>query len=150
MSCMALFSTSVSAADSTVSCVNVNQSEIAQLFDKWNAALQTGDANQVAANYAENAVLLPTVSNKVRLTTEERIDYFEHFLDKKPIGVIDSQNIIIGCNDAINTGTYTFTYANGEKTSARYTFTYVWDGKEWKISTHHSSQMPEATSANSH
>ncbi|HAS1529420.1 TPA: DUF4440 domain-containing protein, partial [Enterobacter hormaechei] len=22
-------------------------------------------------------------------------------------------------------------------------FTYAWDGKEWKISTHHSSAMPE-------
>ncbi|HAS1524431.1 TPA: DUF4440 domain-containing protein, partial [Enterobacter hormaechei] len=39
--------------------------------------------------------------------------------------------------------TYTFTFADKSTVSARYTFTYAWDGKEWKISTHHSSAMPE-------
>ena len=33
---------------------------IASLFDKWNAALQTGDAKIVAALYGPEAVLLPT------------------------------------------------------------------------------------------
>ncbi len=45
--------------------------EVGKAFDKWNAALQTGDAKQVAALYAPGGVLLPTVSNRVRTTPEE-------------------------------------------------------------------------------
>jgi hypothetical protein len=42
--------------------------EISALFDRWNRSLQTGDPHKVVANYAERSVLLPTVSNKPRLT----------------------------------------------------------------------------------
>jgi hypothetical protein len=34
-------------------------------FDGWNAALATLSPEKVADRYAEDAVLLPTVSNKV-------------------------------------------------------------------------------------
>ncbi|MCE0801775.1 MULTISPECIES: SgcJ/EcaC family oxidoreductase [Buttiauxella] len=125
-------------------CVKVDKAQIEGLFDKWNDSLQTGDAKKVANNYLSDAVLLPTVSNKVRLTDAERVDYFEHFLEKKPFGKIDSRTVRLGCNKAVDAGTYTFTFADKSKVSARYTFTYAWDGKEWKISTHHSSAMPEA------
>ncbi|WP_090121743.1 SgcJ/EcaC family oxidoreductase [Kosakonia arachidis] len=135
--------TNVSLATTTTSCVKVDHTQIEALFEKWNASLQTGDAKKVSENYLSDAVLLPTVSNKVRLTDEERIDYFEHFLEKKPVGKIDSRTIRLGCNKAIDVGTYTFTFADKTKVSARYTFTYVWDGKDWKISSHHSSAMPE-------
>ena len=40
--------------------------EVAAQFDRWNAALATGDPEQVASLYAPDGVLLPTVSNKVR------------------------------------------------------------------------------------
>ncbi|MDW5502643.1 SgcJ/EcaC family oxidoreductase [Pseudomonas lundensis] len=125
-------------------CVKVDNATIESLFDKWNQSLQTGDAKKVADNYLSDAVLLPTVSNKVRLTEAERVDYFEHFLEKKPVGKIDQRTIRIGCNKAIDVGTYTFTFADKSSVSARYTFTYAWDGKEWKISTHHSSAMPQS------
>ncbi|AKJ41726.1 SgcJ/EcaC family oxidoreductase [Pragia fontium] len=125
-------------------CVKVDQTKIEQLFEQWNSALQTGDAKKVTDNYLSDAVLLPTVSNKVRLTEAERIDYFEHFLEKRPVGKIDSRTIRLGCNKAIDTGTYTFTFADKTSVSARYTFTYAWDGSHWKISTHHSSAMPES------
>lgn len=132
------------ATPATTDCVKVDKTEIEGLFDKWNTALQTGDAKKVAEAYLSDAVLLPTVSNKVRLTDEERVDYFEHFLAKKPVGKIDSRTIRIGCNKAIDTGTYTFTFADKTTVSARYTFTYGRDGDEWKISSHHSSAMPES------
>jgi len=124
-------------------CVKVDNAQIEALFDKWNASLKTGDAKKVSENYLSDAVLLPTVSSQARLTDAERIDYFKHFLAKKPTGKIDTRTIRLGCNKAIDTGTYTFTFADKSKVSARYTFTYAWNGKEWKISTHHSSAMPE-------
>ena len=40
--------------------------EVADQFDRWNSALQTGDPETVASLYADDGVLLPTVSNKVR------------------------------------------------------------------------------------
>nr|WP_142016992.1 SgcJ/EcaC family oxidoreductase [Serratia fonticola] len=124
-------------------CVKADNQQIEALFERWNDSLKTGDAKAVAQNYLSDAVLLPTVSNQVRLTDAERVDYFEHFLVKKPIGKIDSRTIRIGCNKAIDTGTYTFTFKDQSTVSARYTFTYAWDGNAWKISSHHSSAMPE-------
>lgn len=127
-----------------IDCVKADKTDIEGLFDRWNASLKTGDAKKVSDNYLTDAVLLPTVSNKVRLTDAERVDYFEHFLEKKPVGKIDTRTIRIGCNKAIDTGTYTFTFADKTEVSARYTFTYAWNGNEWKISSHHSSAMPES------
>lgn len=142
--CSLMLVSDYALAATTSACAKVDQAEIAGLFDKWNSALQTGEAKKVADTYLSDAVLLPTVSNKVRLTEAERIDYFEHFMEKKPVGTIDSRTIRIGCNKAIDTGTYTFTFADKSSVSARYTFTYAFDGSDWKISTHHSSAMPES------
>ncbi|HAV1854501.1 SgcJ/EcaC family oxidoreductase [Enterobacter hormaechei] len=139
-----LISGTAGAATSTATCVKTDNAAIEALFDRWNASLKTGDPQKVAENYLSDAVLLPTVSKQVRLTDAEREDYFKHFLEKNPVGHIDSRTIRIGCNKAIDTGTYTFTFADNSKVSARYTFTYAWTGDEWKISSHHSSAMPES------
>lgn len=133
-----------SASGRTEICKATNEQEIASLFDRWNRSLQTGDPQKVAANYAERSVLLPTVSDTPRLTTAGKEDYFHHFLENRPFGRIDSRTIEIGCTTAVDTGLYTFTFAKtGEVVKARYTFTYKWDGKQWLITSHHSSAMPE-------
>lgn len=130
-------------------CVDVEKAQVASLFDRWNSSLQTGDPAKVATNYAPHAVLLPTLSNQVRHTDAQRQDYFEHFLAKQPIGHIDHRTIFIGCQSAIDTGTYTFTFADQSQVAARYTFTYVWQDGHWLISSHHSSAMPEPIPTNS-
>ena len=122
----------------------MSQQEIASLFDNWNQALQTRDSKQVAALYAQDGILLPTVSNQVRHNLAEIEDYFVHFLAKGPAGKIDEANIRIFGDLAINSGVYTFTFADGAVVQARYTFVYRWDSEQWLIVEHHSSQMPEA------
>ena len=125
-------------------CRRTSEKEIAALFDRWNQSLQTGDPHKVVANYAKRSILLPTVSNKPRLTEAEKEDYFHHFLEDKPSGKIDFRFIELGCNSAVDAGVYTFTFAKtGAAVKARYTYTYRWDGKQWLITSHHSSAMPE-------
>ena len=70
-----------------------SDSEILSLFDEWNAALQTGDPERVAGLYAAEAILQPTVSNKVRHTYAEIRDYFVHLVGMVPKGVIDEANV---------------------------------------------------------
>ena len=125
-------------------CKATSEQEVAALFDRWNQSLQTGDAHKVVANYAPKSVLLATVSNTPRLDAAQKQDYFEHFLENKPFGRIDSRTIDIGCTTAFDAGLYTFTFAKtGAVVKARYTYTYKWDGSQWLITSHHSSAMPE-------
>lgn len=124
-------------------CQATSDKQITSLFDRWNASLQTGEPKKVVANYAEKSILLPTVSNQPRFTAQEKEDYFAHFLPGKPVGTINNRFIEINCNTAIDAGVYTFAFANGTEVKARYTFTYKWNGKQWLISSHHSSAMPE-------
>jgi hypothetical protein len=109
----------------TESCKATSSEEIAGLFDRWNQSLQTGDPHQVVANYAEQSILLATVSSKPRVTAAEKQDYFEQFLEDRPSGKIDFRSIELGCNSAVDAGLYTFTFAKtGNVVHARYTFTY--------------------------
>ena len=122
----------------------MNHDDVLGLFDTWNAALATLDPDQVTALYAENAVLLPTVSNQVRHNPAEIRDYFVGFLQKSPQGVIDESNIqLLSETHATNSGVYTFTFGDGSTVTARFRYLYVASDTGWKILQHHSSAMPE-------
>ena len=143
LSALAMVTVATSVHAKSEVCRAASEKQIAALFERWNNSLQTGDPKKVVANYSARSILLPTVSNKPRLTAEEKEDYFEHFLQRKPMGTIDSRIIEIDCNSAIDAGLYTFKFADGSEVKARFTFTYKWNGKQWLISSHHSSAMPE-------
>lgn len=126
-----------------------SKQQIAGLFDQWNRTLQTGDPEKVADLYASDAVLLPTVSNKVRADRAAVVDYFEHFLANKPVGKkIETHVNVLDGDSALDAGVYQFTLTDpktGEKSvvKARYTYEYEKRGGEWLIVNHHSSKMPE-------
>ena len=129
--------------------------EVALLFDRWNAALASGDPHAVADLYAPDGVLLPTVSNQVRSTRAEIEDYFAHFLDNKPRGVINYREVRVLDNDsAVDAGVYTFTLTDKRghtrNVQARYTFVYEKRDGRWLIINHHSSAMPETVADTVH
>ena len=131
------------AQASAQSCQTISEKEVAGLFDRWNDSLKTLDPAKVTANYAPDGVLLPTVTNQPRSTPADIQDYFVKFLKNKPQGVIDKRFIKIGCNVAQDVGTYTFTFKDGSKVHARYTYVYEFSNGQWLIANHHSSAMPE-------
>jgi len=121
----------------------MKNSEIMALLEEWISAIQTGDSREVLSLYDANAILLPTVSNKVRHNHAEIEDYFVYFLAKGPQCKIDESNIRIFGDISINSGVYTFTFNDGSTVQARFTYVYHWNGKRWMIIDHHSSSMPE-------
>lgn len=134
-----------------LSAASTSKADIEELFLQWNASLHTCDPKAVTENYAEDAILIPTLSNNVRHNHAEIEDYFEHFLLKKPVGKIDEDNIRIYGDIAINSGLYTFDIVNDqgkhEKVLARFTFVYHKVDGKWLIVEHHSSMLPEKINA---
>jgi uncharacterized protein (TIGR02246 family) len=143
LTCILLAAPTLAQAQTSQTCASVTEQQVKGFFDRWNASLKTLKPDEVLKNYASDAILLPTVSNQPRLTQTERRDYFVHFLENKPQGVIDQRVIRLGCNDAIDSGLYTFTMGDGKKVRARYTFVYNYQDGQWLIVSHHSSAMPE-------
>ena len=130
-------------AEVAKSCVVPTDDEVAGLFDRWNSSLATGEPAQVAANYLDNAVLLPTVSNEMRTDTSSIEAYFVDFLAKKPVGEINQRVITTSCNQASDVGIYTFSFDDGQQVQARYSYIYDYVDGQWLIRHHHSSAMPE-------
>ncbi|MGH8377426.1 MAG: SgcJ/EcaC family oxidoreductase [Gammaproteobacteria bacterium] len=129
--------------------VKPSKADIAGQFAIWNAALQTRNAQKVAALYCEpGGVLIPTVSNKIRTNRAEIADYFDHFLLLKPSGQIDQSFIrVLSPESAVRAGIYTFHVTKDgkpEDVRARYTFLYAKEHGRWCIMEQHSSAMPES------
>jgi uncharacterized protein (TIGR02246 family) len=123
----------------------ITKDQVKDLFNLWNQALATLDSDAVAMRYAKNAVLLPTVSDTPRTDYNSIKDYFDTFLQKKPQGEILESFVTLGEGWCKDVGVYEFTMGNdGSKVKGRYSFVYVFEDGEWKISHHHSSVMPEA------
>lgn len=132
----------------TEKCRETDEKEIRDLFDRWNKSLQSLKPEEVAANYADPSILLPTASDEARLSKDRKLDYFKKFLEHEPTGTIDldpdTSMIEIGCNIAVDSGLYTFEYKKPKRRTvfARYSFVYKWNGEKWLITSHHSSIMP--------
>jgi uncharacterized protein (TIGR02246 family) len=122
----------------------ITKEEVQGLFSLWNNALATLDSDAVAMRYSKNAVLLPTVSDTPRTDYNSIKDYFDTFLQKLPQGEILESFVTLGEGWCKDVGIYEFTMGvDGSKVRGRYSFVYVYEDGEWKISHHHSSVMPE-------
>ena len=129
--------------------VNV-ESEIFAAMDQWIATVTGGmpDApDQALALYAPEAVLLATFSPHILTTPKQIRDYFVRFTALPNLKArVTNNHVRIYGDAAINSGNYTFTYQQQNKTltiAARYSFTYIKKPEGWMIVNHHSSVIPE-------
>jgi uncharacterized protein (TIGR02246 family) len=120
---------------------------VQKALDTWLAAVASHDAEKVAALYNSDAILLPTLSSKVKKSPKERLDYFKEFTALPGIkGKVTELNTKVYDDIGINAGLYTFTYQKDGKTisvPARFGFVYDKTDKGWMIVYHHSSKSPE-------
>jgi uncharacterized protein (TIGR02246 family) len=141
-----LLAGAASAQTAPGQCPAVTPAQVEAQFDRFNESWATGNPDSVVALFAPDATLLATVSNAERKTPEKIREYFVDFLKAKPVARIDSSTVMIDCTTANRSGNWTvmMTNAAGERVEvpARYSFTYKWDGKDWKIQHLHSSVRP--------
>ena len=122
----------------------MSDSTASELLQEWTSAVKSGDPKQVTSLYRDDGILLGTFSSKERVGHELILEYFENLLKSKH-GVdvqIVSENPHVFESAAVNTGHYNFVI--GDKTiNARFSFVYHNSNGEWKITSHHSSVIPE-------
>jgi len=119
--------------------------EILSLFERWNEAMVGGDSAAVAALYADDAVLLPTLSNRIRRDREGIASYFKKFITWAPRSRLLEGAVRLFGDVAVHSGAYRFTFGSGpfREVDARFTFVYARRQGSWRIVEHHSSMMPE-------
>ena len=129
-------------------CASIDATGVRNLFNTWAASLLVSP-EAVVENYWHNSILIPTLSNVVRPDPPSKANYFEHFCAKKPVPTIVEDFIdTTGCNEAQYNGLYNFALTDpvsGAQSvaNARFSYTFqTYNGKEWKIKTHHSSLLP--------
>ena len=128
-------------------CQTISKAQVIELFERWNRALLTKRADTVAAQYAADATLLPTVQIGPLIGTEAIEQYFSDFLKKSPQAEVTARAIRTGCNIAYDIGLYTFTMDDEQpgtrkQVKARFTLIYAPVHGKWLIAHHHSSADP--------
>jgi hypothetical protein len=103
------------------------------------------DIENVLSLYDNNAILLPTLSNKIRKSKAELRDYFEHFLAKKDLKAEVKELYIQSIfNNQIraDSGTYVFSWKNAENETEHLNARFTFIIHQEKILEHHSSIEP--------
>lgn len=123
------------------------EDEISHLLRRWAAAVESRDPDRVISLYAEDALLVPTLSNNICRGLPEIRQYFVEFMQKKAMAEIGLQHTHLYGDIATCSGFYTFTFSPDPGDSfivdARFTFVYRRFSDGWLIVEHHSSRMPE-------
>jgi len=119
-----------------------------QVLTLWFDAVNTGDLQQVASLYAEDAIVLPTFSNKCLHSSEDRAEYFEKLAKHKELNVVLHEATLVvqplSTNVYSMSGIYCWHFDVEEEMlsfEARFTFT-VDPSRSEPILHHHSSQIP--------
>ena len=124
-----------------------SKDQVKQKIQQWADTVSSGELEQMMALYIDNAVLLPTFSNTIATTNQQRHAYLTRLTGFEGLKVNIDDIVDIRLSDAlyVGSGNYTFSYkANGKQVhdAARFTFVFQQDDNDLKIHTHHSSIRP--------
>lgn len=115
------------------------------ILNKWIESINENNLDVILSLYSESAILIPTLSKKIRKNKSEIKDYFIHFLKNKGLKAeVKEVYIQTLYNDAIklNSGSYLFSYYSEkneyQELNARFSFLI----KDNIILEHHSSITP--------
>lgn len=119
------------------------------IIRRWLRTVEDDNSQAVADLYDKRGVLLGTVAENVKQGRSVIKTYFDSFLKKHPVGVLDS--IIfqtLGNGHATVSGNYTFELdgKDGGRVFVPARYTFVVDLKTRLILAHHSSSTPEGQS----
>ena len=120
------------------------------LLKDWMDGINTVDIEKLISLYNENAVLIPTFSNRILNTPEKIRDYFEKVANKENLKITlhdKTLNVQEVTNGVYNlNGIYTWHFdVDNEPLTFEARFSYIFDlNKKNPILNHHSSQIPRS------
>ena len=115
---------------------------------EWISTFNTRDATRICALYAPDAILWGTVSQTLRTTPGEILEYFEESSATRPHLriILGEYHVRLFGDIAINSGYYSSRNPVEGKDVVipmRFTFTYRRQGDRWMIVNHHSSRFAQ-------
>jgi hypothetical protein len=118
------------------------------ILEQWMKAVNDGNVESLLSLYDNQAVLIPTFSNRLLNTPEKLRDYFEKLGTREELSIaLHEKTLIIqelGNQVYSLSGIYNWRFAvDGELLNFEARFSYVIDlSKSNPILHHHSSQIP--------
>ena len=119
-----------------------------EILQEWMKGINTADVEKLLSLYNDEAVLIPTFSNRLLDTKEKIKDYFEKVGSKEQLSIALHDNTVItqeiGKDLFSVSGIYNWRFdIDGELFNFEARFSYIFDlTKEKPILHHHSSQIP--------
>ncbi len=119
-----------------------------QILADWMRGINNGDLDALVALYDDEAVLIPTFSNRLLSTPTARQEYFSRLAAREDLSIALHEKTLLsqdlGGNVHALHGIYCWRFAvDGELLSFEARFSYILDlEREKPIMHHHSSQIP--------
>ena len=119
-----------------------------EILTEWMQAVNSGDLETVLALYADDAILIPTFSNRLLKTPEAIRTYFSRLCEREELSIaLHEKTLTTQCFQEHlygMCGIYCWRFAvDDELLSFEARFSYVLDlQRERPIVHHHSSQIP--------
>jgi len=125
-------------ADTLRQCPKSSAGAVTQLFDRWNAALATGNPDAVTGLYADDAVLYPALSDRWLVGQDEIRTHFAKFLELHPQASVTMRAISTNCTTAEDIGTYVYRVTGRRKGTrmlirGHYAIRYEFRAGDWRI-----------------